>query len=306
MTRKKIFFLSIAAVLAVMFVVSAILLFRGISEFRREEARVNKKKTQLHNFYEKEPFPSSENVEVERENVIVAREWFERTFAALRERQIKTGNERSPSVFILNLQNKHKEIADMFSRNESISIGFEKYLAEDMRTPRPAEVPRLTEQLAIIEELASILSRAGVKTVGRIEREVFESAAGTGGGRSRGRSAAQLRNPDAGLVPEGSLYGKYRFVLSFEAKEEELLKTLNALTDHDLFAVVVYLSVEKQKGDVKHPAEIAAAGKNVDKDNGEPPLREDRLVSGLQLEKPMSIRLELDVYKFAEETDLEV
>ncbi|MFW6152566.1 MAG: hypothetical protein ACOC6C_06275 [Verrucomicrobiota bacterium] len=304
MTRKKIFFLAIAAVLAVLFIVSAILLFRGITEFRREEARVNNKKTQLHNYYEKKPFPSSENVEIERENVVVAREWFERTFAALRERQIETGDERSPSVFILNLQNKHQEIVDMFSRNKSISIGFERYLAEDMRTPRPAEVPRLTEQLAIIEQLASILSRAGVKTVGKIEREVFESA-GAGRGRSRGRGAAKLRNPDAGLVPEGSLYGKYRFVLSFEAKEEELLKTLNALTDHDLFAVVVFLSVEKQKGDVKHPAEIAAAGKNAGEDKGEPPLREDRLVSGLQLEKSMSIRLELDVYKFAEVTDIE-
>ncbi len=308
MTGKKIIFLSVAAVLAVMFIASAVLLFRGIREFQREEARVNNKKTQLHKYYDKEPFPSSVNVDVERENVATAMKWFERTMTDLRERQVDTGYERSPSVFILNLQDKYRTITDMFPRNESISIGFERYLAEDMRTPRPAEVPRLTEQLAIIEELVTILNKAGVKKLGKIDREVFEGAGQpveSAGYRSRGSGAARIRNSGAGLVAEDSLYGKYRFVLDFEAEEEAVLKTLNGLVDHDLFVVVVYISMEKPKGDVRHPGEIAVTERKAGDDEGEYPLREDRLVSGLQLEKPMSIRLELDVYKFAEETDIE-
>ncbi len=303
MTRKKIVFISLAAVLAVMFVVSGVLLFKGIREFRREEARVTKKKKQLHKYYEKEPFPSAENVNIERENVAIAREWFRRIMTDLRERQVETGDERSPSVFILTLQKKHKEINALFSNNKTLSIGFERYLAEDMRTPRPAEVPRLTEQLLIIEELATILSESGVTKLGSIDREVFEGLGQqtTSGAGSRTRGATRMKNPDAGLVSEDSFYGKYRFVMVFDAKEEALLKVLNSLTDHDLFAIVQFISIEKQKGDVKHPGEIAER----EKDAGEHPLREDRMVSGEQMEKPMSIRLELDVYKFAEETDIE-
>jgi hypothetical protein len=310
MTKKSIIFGSVAVVLAALFVVAAVLLFRGISRFSRTEAEVDTKKRQLRMFYEKEPFPSAENVDLERENVATAQKWFDRLINNLREKQIDPDETKSPSMFILTLQRKKEKLDGMFPKTEELSFGFERYLAETMEPPLPAEVPRLTQQLLIIEELAEVLNKAGVKKVTGIDRELFEGggAAPSGGrptGRRRGRdSRDRIKNPGAGLIPEGALYGKFHFTVEFEAKEDVLLEALNRLTNRDLFIVPTWVALEKQETDIRtadalENEKAGLGGKEESKKDREP-FRDERVVSGPALEEPLKIRLELDVYNFAE------
>jgi hypothetical protein len=109
-----------------------------------------------------------------------------------------------------------------------------------------------------------------------------------------------------------ALFAKYHFVVDFSAKEAVLWQVLNRLAASEMFIVVTGVWIEKNKDDVRPaPArpeaeapEAAPAGRTAPKAGDKAPeavtYRRERLVSGPQIEDPMSVRLELDVYKFAE------
>ena len=314
MGRKNIVLIVMAGILGVLFIGSAVLLFRGIGRFNASEENLEKEQEKLDKFYEKDPFPSEANVEKERQNVETVRQWFRRIMAELRQGQITPDASKSPSLFILTLQRKKEEMEALFPETENLRFGFEQYLVEDMVSPLPADVPRLTQQLLITEQLAKVLNTAGVRKLERIERELFEGVEEAperrGGGRStarrrsvrRGRSG-ELANADAGEIPPGALYGKYHFLLEFEAREDSVLETLDRFSGHDLFIVMTWLSFERESRDVRTLEQAQHAVSEAEKkrlSEGDDLPRAERLMSGPSLEEPMMVRMEVDVYNFAE------
>ena len=309
---KKVVVLTVTVAVLVALGVAGYLLVSGIGHFGAIEREFQGSKDTLGRYYRQDPFPSQGNVSRERRNVDLLKEWFDRTASAMAEGQVGS-EEKSPSLFTGFLGEERarleREAGDAVP--EDFAFGFARYFEKGGELPAPDDVPRLTEQLQIVGNLCAVMFDAGVKSLSSVVREEFE-----GGPVSVGRSQVRpgrptrtrmgdLKNPDAGLIPEGESYGKYHFVIEFAALEENIWKVLNGFAKNRMFIVPTGVWLKKSGVDVKvvehverapgagRPGEGGAAG-----DEGLPKYRRQRLVSGPRLETPLGVRIELDVYVF--------
>jgi len=107
-------------------------------------------------------------------------------------------------------------------------------------------------------------------------------------------------DPGAGLVPQGQLYGRWRFQVQFKGRESAVMKILNGLACSSIFTVVTRLEV---KGDEKlferkegegAVAKVTAGG-TVEKEA--PKGRDYRVVCGR--ENMLTVKMDLDVFQFS-------
>jgi hypothetical protein len=326
--------------------VAAYLLYGGISQFARTETSLQKAKQELELHYNRDPFPSPSNVSMEQRNVEEQDDWFRGLMTLLRRGQIES-QEKSPSIFVGVLGEKTGKLlkAGKGRIPEGFAFGFGRYFAKGRELPElpaPGDVPRLTEQLLIVESLCKALFAEQAVRLEAIVRQEFEggppgggagggdASAGAGGGglspiRPAGGDgvAAPAPAPDAasaGVLAENALFGRYHFVLDLTARESAVLEVLNRLASMDLFVVVTGVWMQRQGEDVRPPpvaAPVAAPGAGGAEEGadggaaatgavarasaaGVGLYKRDRLVSGPQIEGPLAVRLELDVYKFRE------
>jgi len=133
----------------------------------------------------------------------------------------------------------------------------------------------------------------------------------------------------AGLLKPGDLYTTFSFRLEFTAREQALMAFLNRLAKHEPFTVVKTVRTEKAVSDVRtelpaekrqrdraraaantslvDPMQLLLGGgapaepapESVEPAKPEKPLsRRERLMCGFDLEQPMRVKVELDVYAF--------
>ena len=151
----------------------------------------------------------------------------------------------------------------------------------------------------------------------------------------RGAAPAPRRGPDTrqpvraarqpGIRGEGDMFATYRFTLEFDAREEALARFLNALASTPMYTVVRTVRLRKEVPEMVVTSTAAATATTerragVDADvaflfGGEEPVGTptdpsaepalgaalvgtSRPVSGIEMETPMQVRLEVDVYKF--------
>jgi hypothetical protein len=193
------------------------------------------------------------------------------------------------------LMNKAREHGTVLPPD--FAFGFDRYCVANSPLPPPAELPLLSRQLAIIEKLSSIIIDERATNLNRIVRE--DSNAGT--------------NSVAVVVPQATkqLYTKLRFTIEFRAKEAALLGILNSIASDKMFMAVSSLQVDKEGLDVldvnlprsrsdddevKRPVAGTNAQAHVTSPSGGA-----ELMCGLKLEKPMKVKLAIEVYRFAEE-----
>lgn len=62
--KKKIILIAVAAVVVIVSVVSAVLLYIGISDLNEADKKLKNAKEELGNLYKTDPYPSRENIEV--------------------------------------------------------------------------------------------------------------------------------------------------------------------------------------------------------------------------------------------------
>jgi hypothetical protein len=325
MKKANIVVIVLVGVLILCFCVSGVLLFRGISQFSKEEKTLNRAKKTLDNYYARNPFPSSENEANEKRNGEVLRRWLTGLSDSLREGQIPPVH-RTPSQFVLLFRQKRKDLETLADSQKvqlpvDFAYGFDRY-AGDGSLPDPPNVPRLVQQLMIVEQLCDVLFQAGAAGLTKIRREEFDSAGG-GTGAGSGSGARSPRRPrrgsaavaasggdrswrvtqNAGELKRDALHARLRFGLTFDAREAALARVLNALAAHDMFAVVTLIHVEKSVDDVTQPtAQRDDSLTDLMLQNMEHPPRSQRLMSGDLLEQPMRVTMEVDVYRFAELT----
>jgi len=325
MKKKNVIVIALISVLALVFLVSGFLLFKGVSQFSKEEKTLNRSVNTLKNYYARDPFPSSENVDREEENGRALLGWMKDLSTALREGQIEP-IQKTPAQFLRLFSQTRDELKSVAAKTKTtleddFQIGFERYSAGTL--PAPPDVPRLAQQLVIADQICRVIFESGATGLSNLRREEFESAtaaapvAGSQGGRApRRRRSVPVASPvassgsrpwkvspRAGVLGDKDLHARMRFGVSFEARQDALLTIMNALAAHDMFAVVSLLKLEKTGDDVNAPPKVGdKAGGMLGADLSEHPPRSQRLMSGDMLEQPMRVTMEIDVYRFAEFT----
>ena len=327
MTVKKILiFVGIGAI-AVLVGLAGFLLYRGYRQFSRTSGTLRTSKMSLDSYYAKNPFPTDDNLKVERQNGETLDSWLDRLMSELREGQVEPRT-IAPATFMTRFNRVQNDLMDVAKESGTdcpgdFAFSFERY-ALTGELPAPPDVPRLTQQLTMVEGLCRLLFSAGITELSSVERDVFETAQGeesstatasprTGRRAGRVRPGKGLSRHDAGLFAKKALSARFHFTLKFTARESAVLPILNGLATHDMFAVVTSVSFTKKDPDVLQPDREQVAivketqegvdqetdGDGVVKPPTMAPSRSERIISGLERETPMQVSLEVDVYNFA-------
>ncbi len=323
MKRNQIITISVSVFGGLALLAAGWVLLRGVIRFNEASRSLEEAKHQLTGFYREPVFPSAENVKREQENTDQITFWFDELIETLREGNV-VRTERSPSLFKSILE-KAQERLKQEARTAGTQLpagfafGFEKYTATGT-LPAPDDVPRLAEQLILVTRISKILFDQRIKGLRVLERAVFEGAAEVetstapaggpqvggrraSGGRPLARATAGAPSAaaaQAGMIPAGSLFGTYRFVLEFDSKETALIKILNALASSPAFTIVNIVRLSKDIPNLMPTVEDpwGATPDGTAKSVASLHLGPNHPVSGLEMEIPLRVRLELDIYKF--------
>lgn len=326
------------AIGAILFLGAGFVLYRGVGRFNAARENLDSAKRDLDRYYNAKPFPSTDNVKQERANTEQADAWFKTLMTTLDEGNV-TSKERSPSRFKLaveaasrNLIKAGQKAGAELPDEGAFAFGFDRYAGTSGTLPKPQDVPRLMEQLVIVNRLSLVLFKHRIKELSKVERDVFEAAddaapsedsSSSSSRRTRGRisspsrtsrpssSASSSSSASAGVLSEDDLYAKMHFAFEFRAKESALLGILNALAANRMFITVTSISLSKKTPELvpviaEPEADGAIAGLGFsEKPKAKESAEVQRLgpnypVCGIKMEVPMDVRLELDVYKFRE------
>jgi hypothetical protein len=308
--KTQLIFMIGASVAGVLIVGCAVLLFMSHTKLKKVERSTKAKQVRLEALSSGNPFPSEENVQIELKNGEALRSWLNTLSSTAAEGQLNL-DMRTPSKFRRLLgktvtQLIHAGGADVVSEN--FFFGFNRYLVDGSELPQPDHVPRLAQQLAVVDRVCGILFDANITQLRGVTREVFEG--------SRKEMALTGTDSGAGVLNEGDLYGKLRFKFEFSATEDAFFDVMNRIASNELFMSVGTIQYTKPKVDV-HEDLIPEAGKaslgtdeapldpeeqevEVDDQGRLFPSRYRRIVSGHDHEVPMDISMELNVFQFVE------
>lgn len=321
-SRRKMVVVAVGALMVLLFLGAVALLVRGFMEFFKAREALNAKKSELELLYAKDPFPSATNLTIETRNLALLQASLDALLTDMGRLQIEPVGQ-SPLKFTTQFFETRKSLLNLARRNgvkvkDDFDFGFGRHMSGVL--PAPQDVPRLTQQLRIVETLCTVLFDARIGGISGLARQEFESDALAGGAKAeepkapRGRRRAEaevveLKNTvdgTAGLVPDGKLYGTWRFGMQLEAKEAALFKALDGLASNGVIAVVTRLEVvgdanpfgEKSKDEERAvrrgaPPAAEAPAEQVEAPKG----RDFRVVCGH--DQPMAVRLDLEVYQFA-------
>ncbi len=309
-SRRKIVVIALAVVLSLFFLGSVALVVLKFIHFTDAEAVLKGDKNRLEFLYGQNPFPSAANLRVERENIQTIKQEVMDLQAAMGAGQIEPVVQ-SPARFITQFFDTQRNLLTKASTSgiavpKAFDFGFGRHMKGDL--PAPQDVPRLTQQLKIVEDLCQALYAGNITSLDAFSRQEFEVDAVTGAGGKGAPSAARAGEIDlknsvdagAGLVPEGEFYGRWRFSVQFKVRESGLMKILNGLANSAIFTVVTRLEI---KGDEKVFERKDGAGAAVKETGGgetekeAPKTRDYRVVCGR--ENLLTIKMDVDVLQFA-------
>ena len=271
-SNKKIALIAGGVILLLLFVFAGVMLFRGIRQFGTAEKNLASARSQLNSFYKRDPFPVGKNVATVRKNSEMMDEWLQDIVDVAKRKQVDPAETRSPSVFI-NMLAKIRNGLQAKAKHEGIGVseefgfGFDRYVAGQPATAD--HVPRLIQQLLIVNEICGILIDEKVKDISMITREQFEgvslsSSTGarrvvrrrptvrrTGGEGSPARNlrraaelAAGAADTTAGQFDDESTYAKMKFSFDFSAREANVLNILNRIAQNEMFIVITAVDIE--------------------------------------------------------------
>jgi hypothetical protein len=223
----------------------------------------------------------------------------------------------------------------------NFTFGFERYLGASPRMPRENEVPRLVQQLIVVSALVDEMFAAGVSQVTSIHRVRFEAgenpvtesegeeSGGRGRRSRRGGRGASSQEGDADIFAgsvatsiQTDLYSAQHFSIRFAARQGVLVELLNRLARLKYFVVVTDVRMHKMGLDIRIPGALenkdAPRGGRRGQRGGEEseesvdaaPVMSDlppsqRLMSGPDIDPPLDVTIELDVYQFEKKAEAE-
>ncbi len=307
-SRRKILIIVVASILALLLAGAATLLVRGFLQLQEVDKNLQGASETLTTLYAQNPFPSTANLKLERENIKSIGEELLGLQTAMGEGQIEPIPQSPAKCITLFWETRNGLLAragNAIKVERGFDFGFGRHMKGDL--PAIQDVPRLTQQLKIVESLCNILYASKITALNGLSRQEFEAdaAAATAPPAGRTVSAIAIRNvvdPTAGVIPDGQLYGRWHFVIQFTAREGALMKVLNKMARSPVFIVVTRLEL---KGDDKvfdRKEAEAVAARTADEAGGaevkaavKP--RDARVVCGR--DAILNVKMELDVYQFA-------
>lgn len=328
--------IALSVVAGVALVVATVLMIKGFSVAKTEQKARDNTKRNYENYFKFDPYPSSENIVKEKENLEHVKQWYDTLLEDLRKSNMPATNS-NPVVF-----NGRREsvTADLLADAPigadgtaavpaDFAFGFDDYRQGNLANP--SDVPRLFRQLSMIELLTREIYASGTVKISSISREKFEkiavSDASAGDfdsdrGRRRGRRRGGDDNAMQAEVQVDPLdsvpvkMDRQRFTFELLADESSIIEILNRFSRMNLFVVVTKLDVSKSGSDYKlapdPAAEAEAAAKAAGKGgknevavpvtpNPPPRGRTARLVAGRDLEAKLKVVLSVEVYSFDED-----
>jgi hypothetical protein len=308
-SRRKMIVIALAVMLTLFFLGAVGLVVLKFIHFTDAETVLKGDKARLEFLYGQNPFPSEANLHVERENIQTIKQEVSDLQAAMGAGQIEPVVQ-SPARFITQFFDTQRNLLAKASAAgitvpKTFDFGFGRHMKGDL--PAPQDVPRLTQQLKIVEALCQALYAGNIASLDAFSRQEFEvdAVAGLGGKVAPAARAGELDlknsvDVGAGLVPEGQYYGRWRFSVQFKARESGLMKILNGLANSSIFTVVTRMEI---KGDEKVFERKDGAGAAVKETAGgetekeAPKTRDYRVVCGR--ENLLTIKMEVEVLQFA-------
>lgn len=323
-SRRKLIIVVVAAILALLLIGAVALLVRGFLQLREVDKNLQGASDTLTSLYSQNPFPSGGNLRLERENIKMISDELAHLQLALGQGQVDP-TAQSPAKCITQFWETRNALLARAGNNvkveKTFDFGFGRHMKGDL--PSIQDVPRITQQLRIVETLCGILYASRITALGALARQEFEAGAATPAAPApaRGRMPSAVAAKEgseitvknsvdatAGVIPPGQLYGKWRFAIQFTARESALLKVLNGFASSSLFIVVTRMEI---KGDDKvfdRKEAEALAAKSGEAPEGTVPKetiksRDARVVCGR--DALLTVKVELEVYQFAKPQGLQ-
>ena len=313
-SRRKLLISVVAGLLALLLVGAATLMVRGFLQLREVDATLQSASETLTSLYAQNPFPSGGNLRLERENIKNIGAELMGLQLAMAAGQVEPAAQSPAKCITQFWETRNALLARAGSAikvDKGFDFGFGRHMKGDL--PSIQDVPRITQQLKIVESLCGILYAAKISALTGISRQEFESDAApvVVPGRPvaapvKAGSEMATKNvveATAGVVQPGQLYGRWRFVFQFTARESALLNVLNGLSRSPVFVVVNRMEVKGDEKVFDRKEAEAVAAKSAENPDGTGakeavvPPRDARVVCGR--DALLAVKLELDVYQFA-------
>ncbi len=297
---------------------ASVLLYQSISQFRDVSGQLNNARRQLDDLYQRNPFPSEENIAAELEHLQALHRELSRLRTELSENQVEPVH-TAPVRFVERFRDTSRRLTEQAADRRvalppDFAFGFQHHRAGEL--PNPADVPRLMQQLAITEQLVNVLYDVGVAEITNIQRQEFEVREPTEDRPTRGglygpreparRETTREREHHpgkVGILEDDADYASLNFVLEFRLHENAFMEVLNELARHPMFIIV-------KRVELRNPFEWqpARAVTVTEPGNGQDvlagplaaPTRSQRVVTG-EFRRRVHVTLELEVYRFRED-----
>lgn len=277
-------------------------LFVSARMYSRKALALDAVTTRLQQLYRRDPFPVAANVNREAENLKDVIDRYNELNELLRNGQINL-QPMEAADFMQFLEKSMRKLRDRLKNArikfpEKYAFGFDKYAGGQL--PASGDIPRLVQQLKIIEALCDIIEEAGIAELVAIERENFEQARGASASGGR-RGAA---SPEAAVSSDGDqLMSSQHVNISVKARENAVINMLNLLASRPMFMVVTRVEMtnplqESNSGGPASAPAVAARTPGAPGAPGTPELaaRERQVILGRE---ELDVKLGLDVYQFA-------
>ncbi len=282
-------------------------LFLSARSYARQALALDKETTRLQQLYRRDPFPAQANVRTEAENLKDVIDRYNELNELLRTGQVNL-QPMEAADFMQFLEKSMRKLRDRLQNDRikfpaKYAFGFDKYAGG--RLPASGDIPRLVQQLKIIEALCDILQEAAIVELVAIERDNFEQAArgaDASGGRRGAPGTPGAPSPESAASSPGGdkLVSSQHFKISVKARENAVIEMLNLLASWPMFMVVTRVEITNPlqeysaAGPVSAPAVAAPAPGTPG--TPEPAARERQVILGRE---ELDVKLDLDVYQFA-------
>lgn len=340
MKKPQIILVSVGVILGLALLIGIVQAINSVNAASESAKKLEKVQKDYVRIYKtSNPFPNQENKEILEENRDNARDWEQSLLKIIRAGEYKAESKQTnPGYF----SNKRQEMIERLTSTapkgpdgksvavEGLTFGFDKY--KDGAPASKNNVPRLMMQLSMIDNLVQLLYTAEIDKLKAVRREEFEDVASSDeeetsttsrrssrrslrGGRATAATTTNSGGPveiepfEQGVVP----VDRQRFEFVFDARQDALMKILNAIGTMEPYALVSKLSFTKAGEDYRPPVDEKKEDKKSTRRsrneeaveeqttgiiNVRPPSRTSRLVSGVLREAPVTVTMTVDVFTF--------
>lgn len=283
----------------------------------------NQAHEQLQTIYRAKVFPSQENIARVNEDRTVLETWLATASNLVHKGDLRV-EPKTPTSFKQTLQatvralSTHPGTVQGKVVAAGFNFGFDKYLGQSDSLPVAEHVDRLTGQLAIIERICKELYAANILELRTVRRETFDekgSAVQTQEEQPTGRrrrrrddSGGDSAAPAAKAGASSEYFASQRFTFEFQARPAAFIAALNKLAAMDLFVVVAEAELRKASDPLaqlsakkkESAAGTGATGQGAVAAPVDPATltHVERIVTDPELEPPVNVKLDIDVYSF--------